>query len=273
MIVKLTHDDPRLGSIAVDLKQRRLSALELNLYNVRFADSFLLTRWRCLIDLALENKIPCSIAPPHQKNVEDYVGRMGLFDGTTYKYPYQKRSPEKFFPLRKIESDRNDWIFEDAERVLSHAGVGKNYVYRLCEVFVELADNIYFHAGAKLNTGWGYAHAQVLKRKVTISLCDVGIGFYQSYVRTGQVRNRSEKKILLDSFEELESSLNPGRGKGHRGLGLSEARDFVLNVGGLIELYSGKNAVRVRKRGGIQIMDSDYNRVEGAWIKMVVPIL
>ena len=42
---------------------------------------------------------------------------------------------------------------------------------------------------------------------IRVGIADAGIGFYGSYKRNNQLRNRTEKQILLDAFEMGESSL------------------------------------------------------------------
>ena len=194
---------------------------------------------------------------------------MGLFEGTNYEYPYDSHEPENFFPLKKIINDKNDLLFEDCCRVFEKSGATRNYIQRLAESFSELADNIYFHSGEEENCGWGYIHAQAYENKICLGICDVGIGIYESYKRTGQLKGRSEDKLIIDIFEESESSLNNSK-KNHRGLGLYEVKGFIDMHGGSLKMLSGNASVKLEKNK----IDPKkiFYKTEGSWIEMVVPV-
>ena len=135
--------------------------------------------------------------------------------------------------------------------------------------YSELADNIYYHSGEKENCGWGYIHAQTYESKILLGICDVGIGIYESYKRTGQLNRRSEENLISDIFEENESSLNNSKNN-HRGLGLYEVKEFIGIYEGSLKMLSG-NVTASLKKNKIDIKKLKY-KTEGSWIKMEVPV-
>jgi hypothetical protein len=256
------------------LKSRRPEILIIDMANLEFINCRILVRLKCIIDLAVELKIAIKIFPPDRGDTRDYAGRMGLFANTNYTYPYNINPPKAFLPLIKIENDINDHLHEELSRVFSHMLVPSSYIGSLAGTFTELADNMFYHAGAQSNMGWGYVCAQVFEKnpRISISLSDVGVGVYETYQRTNQVRGRSEKQILLDSFEQGESCLNPGPGKGYRGIGLWEARDYIQRFEHGTLLYrSGKHWVTIDHRG-IRTRETGIVYA-GTWIEMEVPII
>ena len=109
------------------------------------------------------------------------------------------------------------------------------------------------------------------KGYIRIGIADVGIGFYGSYKRNNQVRNRDERHILLDAFKVGESSLNPFPKPGHRGIGLNEVFEFIRQFSGIMTVCSGKSMITATQ-GGLKDAALSYN-VGGTWIKLEVPIL
>jgi len=197
---------------------------------------------------------------------------MGLFKGTNYVYPHTEQDPTTFFPLKKIVNDRNEEVYEDCQRVFSYSNATANYVNRVSDAFVELADNIYFHSGEVANSGWGYIHAQAHQQSgnIRLGICDTGLGIFGSYQRTGQLRGRTEESLAKDIFEELESSLNLGPSAGHRGLGLYEVRQFLNTHTGLLRMLTGNVIVYVNQTG-VYSQRNNF-RTDGTWIDMRIPI-
>jgi anti-sigma regulatory factor (Ser/Thr protein kinase) len=271
MTLNLSSDD-ELATASNKLKNLNDNKITFDLSNYSFVKPYQLVRIRCLYDLALELGLSFFTTYPLDQNVKDYCGRMGLFEGTDYAYPYKKKTEDKFFQLLKITNDRNETVYDECQKVLRLSKVTSNYINRLADTFTELADNIYYHSGSKENTGWGYMHAQAHIRsgQIHLGLSDVGVGVYGSYQRTNQVRNRTEEQVITDIFEELESCLNPGPQKGHRGLGLHETKDFIDKHTGHLILSSGNYSVHVNQTG-IYPQENKYI-TEGTWIQMRVPI-
>lgn len=247
-------------------------SIRLNLEDCGFIRPDRLVRWRCIIDLALECGRSIQITPPKSVDAKNYAGRMELFKGTDYVYPFQQNNPDTFFPLIKITNDRNESIYEECLRVFGYSKATSNYVNRVSDAFVELADNIYFHSGEKVNSGWGYIHAQAHPQSgiIRLGICDVGVGIYGSYERTGQLKGRTEENLVRDVFEEMESSLNVGPGKGHRGLGLHEVREFINTNTGLLTMRTGNMLVYVNQTG-VYPQRTTY-KTEGTWIELRIPI-
>ena len=196
---------------------------------------------------------------------------MGLFEETNYSYqrPPNENESSHFFSLRKITNDRNEDIYKQCKKVFHQ--IPFNYVRDLCDVFIELTDNIYYHSGQSENSGWGYVHAQTYDN-IQIALSDVGVGVYGSYQRRDKLKNRTEKKLVCDIFEESESSLNPplGQGDQHRGVGLSQVKDFIMESGGELNMYTGKVFAKV-DQNGVRVLSNDNIKTEGTWIEMILP--
>lgn len=224
---------------------------------------------RCLIDLCKENLNVGnrSIILPVGEDAKNYAGRIGLFDKTDYNYPLKKHDSNKFFSLHRIDSDSNDDLREQFITIFSNMKIPKNYCADIADNFVEIADNVYFHSGQKYKTGWGYACAQIIKNQIHIAVCDVGIGFYNSYKNNGTLKNRTEEQILKDSINELVSSLNDPV----RGIGLFEAKEFIQRHGNCLEIKTGNYKLCVSKEN-INVLKLD-NFFDGAIIKMEVPVV
>jgi len=269
----INHKDESLGSAPAQMSSGKYGAVHLDLSKSTYVRSIALVRWRCLIDLAQQFNLQLTITPPVNVAACDYAGRMGVFDGTTYQYPHHKRSADTFFPLIRVENDRNDRLYDECRKIFSLSKATMNYVDRLADAFTELADNIFYHSGKTANSGWGYIHAQAYPNagNIYLGISDVGVGFYGSYARTNQTRNRTEEQIIVDSFEALESSLNPAPKQGHRGLGLHEVHEFVKKHTGRVHIRSGKASVSATQVGIFP--ESLGYKADGTWIEVRVPIL
>ena len=163
------------------------------------------------------------------------------------KYSYQKHDPVTFFPLLKIENDHNDTLQNKCLKVIENTLGFK--ALDLSEYFSEIADNVYYHSGKNEKNGWGYAHAQARKDgRIEIAVSDTGVGFLGSYKRTQQIRNRGEIDIIVDAFEELESSLNNGLDVKCRGLGLHGVREYIKKQSGKIQVWSGNSYVEINDK-------------------------
>ena len=100
-------------------------------------------------------------------------------------------------------------------------------------------------------------------------MCDLGVGIYQSYVRAGLDEGRFEAEIVEASFQEGVSSRNiPGRGP-WRGVGLFEAREFIVSVRGKMTVETGKTASEAHLEP-IQSRVLPHS-IDGTIIKIEVP--
>ncbi len=224
--------------------------------------------WRCIIESATNQDVALEVLLP-QDRFAGYAGRMGLFKGTNYEYPYRKYSSHTFFELTKIGSDRNGDLYEKIARILSNSA----YSSRIADFFnaiVELTDNIYYHSGPDVDSGWGFVVGQVLpiSRHICLGICDPGVGFLGSYARFNRVNGRSEELLLRHSFENKESCMtgqDPSRGQG-----LTFARDFCERFGGWLEITSGTAYVRCN-RGGLNSNTINQAAV-GTIIEVAIPL-
>lgn len=271
-MLTITTSITDLAHAPSEIRSKKHTSLLINLERWNYVRPYELVRIRSIIDLANEMNLSIQITPPLSVDVKDYAARMGLFEGTGFQYPYNKNNSVTFFPLIKITNDRNEEVYEECRKVFGLSNATANYVNRLSDAFVELADNIYYHSGTTENSGWGYIHAQAYLQAgvIRLGLSDVGVGVYGSYERTGQLRGRTEEQLTKDVFEELESSLNPGPKKGHRGLGLHEVKEFIDRHTGLLVMRTGNVTVNANQVG-IYPQPSGF-KTEGTWIQMRVPI-
>jgi hypothetical protein len=263
-----------MGTAPANIRQTEMEVVHFDMSGWTNIRSFQLARARCLIDLAIQLRKGVMVTPPSRTSALNYSGRMGLFNGLSYVYPQTPQPPETFFPLTRIEHDRTEFLFDEMHRVLSLSNIPANYITRLCESFTELANNIYFHSGDTENSGWGYVHAQAYPhyRHIKIGISDVGVGFFGSYSRTGQIRGRTSHQIVRDAFEELESSLNLNPGRGYRGLGLSEVRNFVNLNSCKLNLWTGTTHARVFRNNFLESSESGWHN-DGTLIELEVPIV
>lgn len=270
-VLTINSSNRDLASAPSKIRSGQYNKALFDLTNWNYARPTDIVRIRCLYDLAKTEQLNAEFTHPNNPDVKDYAGRMGLFNGTEYDYPHSANPPDSFTPLTKIKSDRNDQIYKDCRRVFGYAQANTSYIDSISDVFLELADNIYYHSGQEVNSGWGYVQGQVYPRigNICISICDVGIGVYGSYERANQINNRTEEKIVENVFTELESSLNNEKPH-HRGRGLFEAKDFLNKNTGLLHIWTGNYKVNVNQTG-IYVDKLEY-KVEGTWITMQVPM-
>ena len=270
-MLKIKNKGKELAQAPLEIRSGKYTQVNLSMEDVNFFEPYQLVQWKCIIDLAVEYNLEVSIEPPQNQDVGNYAGRMGLFEGSNYKYPYNCNISSTFFPLIKVKDDKNVRIYEDSRRVFKCAGATNNYIDDVSDHFTELADNIYFHSGQTENSGWGYIHAQTYKSKICLGICDIGVGVYGSYKRTNQIRGRSEAEVIKDIFQELESSLNTDHKPRHRGIGLSGVKSFIDSQGGYLDLYTGKTKVTV-KDSEVSLKEISHTTY-GTLIIMKVPIL
>lgn len=273
MRLEISSSPYQLGPTPEKLRSGKITELILNLSNVGFISSSDLAHLRCIFELAVQLKISVSFIRPIDKNKESYLGRMGLFEGTEYHYPLKKHDSDNFLALRKIKNQNNESLYTDLVRVFEPSGVSLQQIQSLSEALLELVNNIHFHSGPNYMQGWGFVHSQALRGNspgIWVGIVDVGVGFYGSYLRTGQLRGRTEAQIVLDSLEEGQTSLTGDLGKG-RGIGLGEVRQFVNDYEGLFTIRTGRTGLIVRKQG-VKVIDLGYP-VNGTWIELKVPKL
>lgn len=218
-------------------------------------------------------KLKLSVLPPSSSKVYSYIGRMNLFKGFQYIYPYKEHEPDTFFVLKKVENDRTEYLYEDCRRVFGLANIPNNYIDSLTDAWTELANNIFYHSGSSENSGWGYIHAQAYpnSKKIKVALSDTGVGFYGSYNRTGQLRGRNEAQIITDAFNLHESCLNPIPGRGYRGVGLNLVKDFISINGGQVYIWSGNTLVTLNQNS-IRSQNLGFT-TNGTVIEMIVKIV
>lgn len=247
--------------------------IELDFSGWRYVHSYYLTMARCLIDFAIGSGRQIFITPPTSASCRDYAGRMGLFRGTTYNYPYKPHQPHTFFPLTKIVNDRTEFLYEEMNRVLLQSNIPANYITSLCDSFTELANNVFYHSGHTENSGWGYVHAQAYPtaKKIKLAIADNGVGFWGSYGRTNQIRGRTPDQVVCEAFNELESSLNKAPGQGYRGIGLSEVRTFIKNNQAKLYLWTGATCACVTS-SNISANSLEFD-CAGTTIEFEVPIV
>lgn len=265
---------PNLGQISKTLRSNTISKLTIDLSSATFFTPSELAKWRCAIDIALDLAISCSIFVPRDQNVKNYVGRMGLFEGTNYAYPFQMHTPRNFLPLVRISSDNNSALMENLSGLIENQfNPVVGYTNRVVEGFSELASNIYWHSGAAKASGIGYFSAQSLKGsnpKLLIAVCDLGVGFYGSFQRENFTKGRGELEILLSSFKEGESSLK--KDDPHRGIGLyTVVEELIKQYSGRILLRSGHHFVNISRN---QVSSGKLpQEFVGSLIEIEVPIL
>lgn len=220
-----------------------------NISNVQPLD---LVHLKCIIDHALLSKCEKRMLIfPRDEGVRNYCGRLGMFEGIpTYTYPLNKLASSNFIELQKIFDDDNDHI---ASKVISSmescslptAGIGTD----LHNVLTEVANNVFYHSGAVVDSGWGYFAAQYYLRlkKFEFAFCDVGVGFKQSYTRAGKLMELQSDAIILKSFERHVTSINDPV----RGIGLNEMLEFITQYNGEITIQSHDGFVYLGKNGNI----------------------
>lgn len=277
--IKVSAYSSELGKSLEKLESGSATGIELDLSSAGFVTSEWLVLWKCIIERAKELSKRVSIVPPAKAANLDYAGRMGLFEDTTYNYPYNASTPITFFPLLRIRSDGDLRLYDECQRVLGAANLAQNQIYTIAEAFSELADNIYFHSGTTENSGWGYIHAQVYhagtwfwkRGYLRLAVCDLGVGIFGSYQRTNQIRGRSQKQVVKDSLNLGDSSLNPAPREGHRGIGLNDVKNFVSDNDGHLVIKTGDVHLDLRKEK-LQVKNTSFF-FGGTNIELKVPIL
>ncbi len=268
--IVLVRNDQLLDATLVDVRAKQVSSVTLNLTTAKWFKPIDLVRFKCLLHACDMQKIKTMVLPPKKAELVTYLRRMGLITSID---TVASGSGSTFFPLYRIRDDNNSWLFDELVRVFGPEKPSVNWAPDVAAALTELVDNIYYHAGATPNSGWGYVHAQKLPtaNRIGIGIADVGIGYMQSYRRTGQVRGRSSQEIVRDSFNLQESSLNlPGQPP-HRGIGLSFVEDFVKWFKGKMQLCTDDVSAEFTSNVPLAIRHLGYV-VSGTWISLEVPI-
>ncbi len=259
-----------LSSAPLKIKSRKYKELFLDCSENHFLTPYDIVRLKCILDLAKEFSLKIKVS--FSEKIKNYIATVGLTEEisvSNQENSQQTYHDSYFLPLMNIVDDRNEKINDECNRVFSSVGIATNYIGTLSDIFTELADNIYFHSGTGDNDGWGYIQAQLYKHQkaILIGICDVGVGVYGSYERRGQIKNRTEKKIVDSIFQELESSMNHTKPY-MRGLGLNEAKKFIQNNGGFLRLCTGNIKLTINTEG-ITSEKTEY-KTEGTWINMKI---
>lgn len=223
-----------------------LDSFIIDLSDASFIDGAELTYIRCLMDLANLKGVKVGMDFPKDKKVFKYAQGMRLFRGLEpLDDPFFNSRLSSFIPLTKINSDKNQFLYSEFEKIFNGKNLAMTSLSDLCVAFTELADNMYCHPGLVDNSGWGYVHAQVYPDKIKIHFTDVGVGFESAYKRSRTDRGRGVVQLIIDSLKPLESRLNfPGE-KAVRGIGLDEAMKLVANNGGKLTIHSGYGMIRI----------------------------
>lgn len=103
-------------------------------------------------------------------------------------------------------------------------------------VLEELCANVVQHSNAP-QTGFALAEAFPAMRSLELAVSDAGVGFLASLQRNPDLAGR-----VRDSSDALQLALHPRvsrEGPGNLGIGLSELRNFVVRLGGTLEIVSG----------------------------------
>ena len=86
-MLKIKNNRKDLAQAPLEIRSGKYTQVNLNMQDVSFFEPYQLVQWKCIIDLAVECNLEVNIEPPQDQNVNNYAGRMGLFEGTNYKYP------------------------------------------------------------------------------------------------------------------------------------------------------------------------------------------
>lgn len=231
-----------------------------------------LTHFRCLFDMARDIGITARVLHSKNESAVRYAEGMGLFKGFDVPgIPFKNHRQATYIPLTRIDSDYNEFLFEEFQKIFEHMHLSASVIPDLCLAFTEIADNIFYHSGIQDNTGWGYIAAQVYKNRVQISFTDCGTGFEAAYERSQTKRNRTNLELLKDSLNYLESRFNiPGQ-KATRGIGLHEARKLATDSGGRMVLRSGDGMVSLLGKSPMVAMKTTWLFC-GTQVSMEIPI-
>jgi len=258
--------DAALAGISGGAVQR----VTIDLTKIGWFNPIDIVRFKCLLQLAHEHSVTAKVIPPSKIEAANYARRMGLL-------PSSKGVPSvagaTFFPLYEVRGDSNSALFDELVRVFGPEQPSVNWAPEVAAALIELADNIFYHAGTTLSSGWGYAHAQKLPnaKKIAVGIADAGIGYTASYRRTGQDRGRSPKQIVEDSFKLQESSLNlPGKPP-HRGIGLFSVNDFISGFEGTLRLCTDNVSAEIVGKSPLRVGELPYY-VCGTWVSLEIPI-
>lgn len=232
MALVVTHDFSDLAGAPDVIRSSGERELLIDWSQQTYIRSMDLVRARCVIELAETLGFCTEIREPSNTHAASYFRTMGGL----VREPNLNPS-DSYIPLIRIQSDRSEHIYEHCRRVFNAVKADTSHINRLCDALTELTDNIYYHAGEQPNSGWGYLHAQAYPkyRHIKFAMNDIGVGFYGSFERAGQLNGRSEEEIVRASFDDLVSST----GDPVRGLGLPAVREFIKQYQGVLSLWTG----------------------------------
>lgn len=211
-----------------------------DLRGITWFQSFHLTMCATLKTLSNKTNKKFTFTKCGSPDTENYAGRMGLFDGTKnndgsdFEYKYKKHTSDRFFDLKYVDSDNNQDIYSSLAKVLSNNC--PSMLPDVFESFTEMIDNIYFHSGISEDSGWGFAHAQCLSNNLHLAVCDLGVGYFETYKRNNLLKNRTSLQIVEDSLKLQESCRNITNS--NRGLGLNHVCNYLDDSRGQMTIYT-----------------------------------
>jgi anti-sigma regulatory factor (Ser/Thr protein kinase) len=224
-------------NVSEKLKVSNLSKFTIDISGINFIKPSHLVLLRCLFDLCKIKNISLNIFNPNT-SAFNYAGRMGLFNATSYEYPFKKHNrKERFSELTLIESDSQDEdLYFNLEGILKKSSMNISILGDLTEVISELLNNIFYHSGKTPNSGQGYYMAQIYMNYIELAIADMGIGFRGSHERLHGVETKLNDDEIIDKYLKLGES---STGDISRGVGLSEVMTYISNCGGALNIYSG----------------------------------
>ncbi len=154
---------------------------------------------------------------------------------------YMERLP--FLPfMRVVDSTQSAWEFEQECRYFlsklldvfraslkGYYGYSENLTNRFWEPNWEIASNIFEHSGS-----WGWAAIQGVRKGITISYADLGMGMRKSLARRNSGETPNDASAIQAAFQYGVTRHAEGRGTG-----LPDTLTFVRKSGGFVECRSG----------------------------------
>ncbi|MDP9750370.1 MULTISPECIES: ATP-binding protein [Thermoanaerobacter] len=187
----------------------------------------------------LRNSKGYKIIKPRNKNVHDYLARMGFYDllNLSVPYPYFKHDSEgRFCEIRELETPEDVYNVSQQINEIIVRNIKGEYKLKNCISYsvAEVIENVFHHSKSPVN---GFACAQVypVERVVEIAVVDAGIGIKHSLSK-----KYKDLKTDIEAIEKaLELYVTCKTDNTNSGEGLYFTKKFIEENKGELVILSG----------------------------------
>lgn len=186
----------------------------------------------------------------------NYVSRINFYKelGIEHEEDFKRRSSEgRFVEITKFDAGNNVAVTNNIMKVIrNNCKVDSTVVDCLNYCLFEMVDNVENHANSPIG-GYTVVQNYSYRNELRLVIVDTGIGIFNSLTKTEGTKydNLSPEDALLYC---IKKEVTNGKGMGN---GLYQTKEFIINNGGDMEIYSGKHYLDI-SNGKINIRTCPY---------------